>query len=402
MWAPFRRGNGVRLRLWMIVNVTALALISYAVSVAVTHSAVAGPAGSSSDAAHSTHGVPAAHRAPISVIPTKQQLLNPGGLYYGVATPSAPWSGAEVKKVTAESGAAPDMTEYFVKWTQDFDPAAVASAYRHGTVPVLSWEPWKGLPARNGRKGTPSFDTDQPAYRLARIAGGSYDAYITRFARAVAASRMPLVLRFAHEMNGNWYPWSEQTNGNHRGDYVKAWRHVHDLFTQAGADNVIWLWSPNIVRALPDVRLAPLYPGNAYVDWVGLVGYGAETKAKATFGTTLTQLRKVAPHKPILITETGALPSVKSRWITDFLSWLPKNKDIIGFIWFEKDPSSGGTGNWRFDADPASLRAFRAGIKADLPRLARPTTAWPPAGANQDPVPGSTPTPASTSTQKAP
>ncbi|WP_152627733.1 glycoside hydrolase family 26 protein [Streptacidiphilus neutrinimicus] len=372
--AWWRRGTGVRLRLWMVVNLTALTVLCYLVTTAVTHQA-SGDQSADAATVGSTASRHAAKPTP-PVIPTMSQLLNPTGIYYGVATPSAPWSGAEVAKVAEETGARPSMTEYFVKWTDNYDPAAVAAAYRHGTVPVLSWEPWQSQDTRSGAKSTLTFDTDQPKYRLARIADGAFDPYIQRFARAVAAAKMPVVLRFAHEMNGTWYPWSEQLNGNRPGDYVKAWRHVHDLFVKAGATNVIWVWSPNIVRPTPKVKLAPLYPGDAYVDWVGLVGYGNEDTAQATFGPTLRQLCAIT-HKPIVITETGAVPALKTRWITNFFHWLPSNPDIIGFIWFERDRASGGTADWRFDATAASLRAFRAGVAADRTRLVPPTTTAP-------------------------
>ena len=36
-------------------------------------------------------------------------------------------------------------------------------------------------------------------------------------------------------MNGWWWPWSEQLNGNNPGEFVAAWRHVHDIFVQQHA-----------------------------------------------------------------------------------------------------------------------------------------------------------------------
>ena len=41
----------------------------------------------------------------------------------------------------------------------------------------------------------------------------------------------PFFLRFDWEMNGFWFPWSEGVNGNKPGEFVAAWRHVHDIFT---------------------------------------------------------------------------------------------------------------------------------------------------------------------------
>nr|WP_285320774.1 hypothetical protein [Pseudarthrobacter sp. lyk4-40-TYG-27] len=47
-------------------------------------------------------------------------------------------------------------------------------------------------------------------------------------------------------MNSNWYPWSEQGNGNGPGDYVSACRHVHDVVASTGATNITWVWNPNV------------------------------------------------------------------------------------------------------------------------------------------------------------
>ena len=165
----------------------------------------------------------------------------------------------------------PDLLEYFVNWTEDFRPQAVIAAYRQDTIPVITWEPWAGL----------EHGTSQPDYALARIIAGDYDQYIARFATAVRNQKWPVALRFGHEMNGDWYPWSERKSGNHAGEYVRAWRHVHDIFTNLHADNAIWVWSPNIVRPVPSVQLKPLYPGDDYVDWVGMVGYAADEQTTA-------------------------------------------------------------------------------------------------------------------------
>ena len=67
----------------------------------------------------------------------------------------------------------------------------------------------------------------------------------------------------------------------HRADYVAAWRHIHDVFDPADADERDLDLDPNVVNPVPSVKLAPLYPGDAYVDWVGIDGYythrGAQT-----------------------------------------------------------------------------------------------------------------------------
>ena len=66
---------------------------------------------------------------------------------------------------------------------------------------------------------------------------------------------------------------SEQANGNRPGEYVAAWRHVHDIFTSVGANDVTWVWCPNVDPDHKMQSLGSLYPGDAYVDWTCLDGY---------------------------------------------------------------------------------------------------------------------------------
>ncbi|MFE5187616.1 glycoside hydrolase family 26 protein [Streptomyces sp. NPDC056628] len=371
----WNRGSGVRLRLWMAVNVLVLSLLSYGVYLL---------ANSSSEPVYQGLGVPAAKpgikdrltsgaSAARTTVPEKASFTAPEGKYFGLSSTQIPWSSKKTNTLAKAAGQRPTMSEYFVNWNEDFAPTAVDASYRQGMLPVISWQPWAG------RK----HGTDQPKYALSKIADGTYDAYVSSFAKAVAGHKWPVVIRFAHEMNGAWYPWSEQRSGNHKGDYVKAWQHVHDLFEQAGADNVIWLWSPNILRPVPEVSLAELYPGDDYTDWVGMVGYAVHEKtAAAVFDPTLKKLRKLTDH-PIVITEAGAQPGTsKAAWISDFFKWFGKSErdDVIGFIWFERDREQGGGADWRFTENAATLKAFRRGLadidltgSADLSTSATPT-----------------------------
>ena len=78
----------------------------------------------------------------------------------------------------------------------------------------------------------PLATADDPTdYSLRRIANGDFDGYLTTFVHDITTLGLPFVLRFDHEMNGNWYRWAEPDPhyDNAKGDYVAAWRHVHDL-----------------------------------------------------------------------------------------------------------------------------------------------------------------------------
>lgn len=308
---------------------------------------------------------PSASAQLASRIPNRHQVVAPHGIYFGLSTPQAPWSKSELDKISAKAGEHPSMLEYFVNWTEDFRPEAVEASYQQGAVPVITWEPWAGL----------EHGTSQKPYALSRIINGKFDGYITRFARSVKKQGWPVALRFGHEMNGTWYPWAETKSGNSPGQYVKAWRHVHDIFTSVGTDNAIWVWSPNIIRPVPHTSLRELFPGNDYVDWIGMVGYAAdeESTAAQTFEPTLKRLHEFT-HKPVLITETGAGPGAKqTSWTTNLFRWLRGRTDIVGFVWFEYNKESTGTKDWRFTVVPDTLHAFRDGIETI--RVARPVEA---------------------------
>src|SRR5436305_3696067 len=125
------------------------------------------------------------------------------------------------------------------KGAQDFPVDWASSVRKHGAIPLITWEPWvyKEYPE----------SINEPTYALKNIIAGYFDKYITKWSVDAKNWRNPFFLRFAPEMNGNWNPWSEGFNGNKAGEFVQAWKHVHNIFTANGATNVTWVWCPNIV-----------------------------------------------------------------------------------------------------------------------------------------------------------
>jgi hypothetical protein len=296
-----------------------------------------------------------------------------GKVFLGVQTNLGPYDFAAVEAFAGATGYRPRVLQYSQGWAADgFDPKPLDDLVARGMLPIISWEPWDyALPGNAASSG------EQPAFRLAAIIDGTYDSYIQSWARGIAALRYPVVMRFAHEMNGFWYPWCEQSNGNGPGEYVAAWRHVHDAFAQAGAKNVTWLWSPNVTYpgATP---LASLYPGDSYVDWIGLSGYYGTAGREAyisfdeIFTATIAELNTFT-RKPVVITETGAtnVAGQQARWITEMFQQLPQHPEVIGVIWFEADKEI----DWRIAHTPASAAAFAAGAASPVYDVA-----WSPAG----------------------
>ncbi len=87
------------------------------------------------------------------------------------------------------------------------------------------------------------------------------------------------MIRFAHEMNGTWYPWSGSATAS---TYVAAWRHIVSLFRADGVTNVQWVWSPNVQEG-SKYPISPYFPGDEWIDYVGLDGYNWGTNNQGTW-----------------------------------------------------------------------------------------------------------------------
>lgn len=330
---------------------------------------------------------PAATAATVSA-PTKAQLLTPASDYFGLYTQQAPFNFADFNAASAQIGSTPNVVGYFAGWDQPYRGDVVTASWKRNLLPVLTWES-RPNSANNSQVSEPDYTLPQIIGDPAAGVAGKYDDYLRQYADAIVATGLPLGIRLDHEMNGIWYPWSEDDghgnaiNGNRPGDYVKMWQHVHDIFQQEGANSlVVWIWSPNIVNNLPAAHKTPaylksLYPGDQYVDLVGLSGY-LRPPYKAdndftfdyTFGASLQQLRQLTT-KRILLSEVGASETGghKPAWITSLFTALtrPENRDIIGFSWFDMAVTSYtegelSTNDWRIEARPEDLQAFAAGL----------------------------------------
>jgi hypothetical protein len=279
-------------------------------------------------------------------------------LRLGVTTPGGPLASAEIAEVAQLAGEQPSIEMWFEDFTQPAPLAKLDAVVSRGATPVLTWEPWEW-----------NAGPDQPRFALDRISAGDFDDYITGWAIALQAWGQPLYLRFGHEMNGSWYPWAEGVNGNGSGDYVTAWRHVHDIFTRVGADNVAWMWCANVPYQ-GSTPLSGLYPGARYVDAVALDGYnfGASqpwsswVAPQDLFGAGLSQLRTIAPRKPVVIAETASteIGGSKPAWITALVPYLAGQSGVIGFVWFQHDKET----DWRFSSSGAAGAAFAQALAA--------------------------------------
>lgn len=257
-------------------------------------------------------------------------------------------------------GATPAIVMWYQDWlhpgVREFDPVKMNAVSDRGAVPMVTWDPWD-----DARGAT------QPAFALGTILGGTYDAFLRDWARNAATWNRPFYLRFAPEMNGDWFSWGVKANGNTSAQYVATWQHVVDIFRQEQAANVRWVWCPN--ADLNWVPFGDLYPGDAYVDWVALDGYnwGASqpndpnkhwTAFADVFGPSYAAILGLT-NKPLMIAETASteIGGDKAQWIAQsLLTELPARfPRVRAVIWFDENKET----DWRMNSSSPSLAAYR-------------------------------------------
>ena len=142
------------------------------------------------------------------------------------------------------------------------------------------------------------------------------DAYLRQFAREAKAYGGPVFLRYASEMNGNWVKWYGNPTL-----YKEKWRLVHKIMKEE-APNVVMVWSPNVT---PTGNIDAYYPGDAYVDWVGLSLYQVPY-SNGKDVTSINQIDQIKSFynkyskKPIMISE-GAVSSYNLKLKKNYNTW---------------------------------------------------------------------------------
>ncbi len=216
----------------------------------------------------------------------------------------------------------------------------------------IVWEPW---------------DTSLDA-----IVSGSEDARIDTFAVGAREYGKPFFLRFAHEMNGDWYSWSGASNSQNPEKYIEAWQYIWNRFQENDATNVEWVWTPNWYSVPQESwnDLTNYYPGDQYVDWVGTDFYGLMWD-DVPVSENIDSVYEHYSHKPIMIAETAAADCnnyidgatrTKDQWIREFFETLPSYPSVKAFFWFNDTDVA----DWSITSCPSPdvQEAYSEGVSA--------------------------------------
>jgi hypothetical protein len=246
-----------------------------------------------------------------------------------------------VEQFAAATHHQPNVVLYYSSWFEKFQAGFADQISASGAVPLVQINPFGAS--------------------LANIAAGRYDGYLISYADQVRRFGGPVIIGFAHEPNGNWYPWGQGRSSP--ANFIAAWRHIVDVFRAQGADNVTWLWTVNSMGNGVG-PIAGLWPGAAYVTWVGIDGYyvrPGDTFA-SVFGPTIAAVRQLTSDQ-ILISETAVGPATGDQpgKIADLFAGV-RAQHLLGLVWFDKAQDNGPyRQDWQLEGDPAAIAAFRRG-----------------------------------------
>ena len=212
--------------------------------------------------------------------------------------------------------------------------AWIVEGYRRGGVITVSWH------MSNPVTGGGAWDTTGAPVATLLPGGAHHDAYtawLDRFADFVGTLRapapnggtalVPVIFRPFHEMSGGWFWWGA---AHARADDFKAlWRFtVEYLRDRKGVHNVLYAYSPDKLYDYGAAHYLDWYPGDAFVDVLGIDQYWWPPSATWAPNDQVAALRESLHHvvaeadargKLAALTETGYETLPDSTWWTDKL-----------------------------------------------------------------------------------
>ena len=227
----------------------------------------------------------------------------------------------------------PEIPSWFENW---YGPVAynklALCASAEDITPLITWQPQNVL--------------------LQEIADGVHDAYNIGYLQNLS-SQLPdkeILIRFAHEMEirpkyaFSWYTWQAERNPE---AYVAAWRHVVELGRSIDP-NIRFVWSPNRADQYADI----FYPGNDYVDYVGITmnlrfefpDFDTYTTFQQFYESVGQREHLESYGKPIIISEIGySNPDEKitKSYIRSIFDYFLQDPMISAVIFFNYNADKG-------------------------------------------------------------
>lgn len=200
----------------------------------------------------------------------------------------------------------------------------IVKQYLRGGIVTLSWHPWNPVTGDN------AWDPKGDAVK-AVLDGGSQEQKFNQWLSKVSnfinslktkdGKKVPVIFRPWHEMNGGWFWWG--ANSCTPAEYVKLFAKTYHTLTTAGCDNIVWAWSPNLSDNKTVEAFLERYPGNDWVDMIGVDIYEFDND-DANYQKNLRETLDVMMQASQKTGKIAALSETGCRGISKKVNWFTK------------------------------------------------------------------------------
>ncbi len=306
-------------------------------------------------------------------------LIKPptGTLYHGVFAPEE-WASAEDQVTEKSIRSYENVVGKSVVWAVISDIWSNEQEFPHKQAQLI--RNMGSVPYIRLMITSVSQNEQEPVYTLENINDGLFDDSIRSWVRDAATFGSPIIIEFGSEVDGPWFPWNGYWYGSLPSPelFKEVYKRIIDIADEEGSDNIIWVYHINAV-SIPDEswdQFVSYYPGDEYIDWIGVSVYGAKTPMddevfsfSDTMDNAYQKLISISPNKPIIIAEFGTtntnLINDQALWAEDAFVNLTEHRwpKVIGFSWWNEqwknDDDERHNTNMRVEDNPALAEVFQ-------------------------------------------
>jgi hypothetical protein len=248
----------------------------------------------------------------------------------------------ELELVESQLGRALSIDRIYRQWDNAAAGEREAMTIAAGRIPLVSFN------GRSEMLGTVTW---------ADVASGSRDTDLVTIAKSYRELHSTVLLAF-HQTADNDVPEFGTAES-----YREAFRHVVEVFQEAGADQVQFLWCLRSTAFASEAD--SLYPGDDVVDWIGANAFNYSTEQ--TGGRWLSLRALITDfvawsrphHKMLALPEFASIEDAadgarKAAWLDDARATLREFTNIRAAVYYHES-----TNSYAIDSSPQSLEAFR-------------------------------------------
>lgn len=266
----------------------------------------------------------------------EQYFGNEAELTWGIFDKTAPLDFTKLHETETRLDYQFPILLYYTGFLQDTDKhpslaSGLANAKKNGRTLELTLQTL----SQDEGKGNMVYD----------VLNGEYDTYLKNYVADVKAYGEPVLFRIGNEMNGDWCVYSAYHTSKDTEIYKAFYQYIYGLFQEAGADNIIWIWNPN-AKSFPNFKWNDslcYYPGDQYVDVIGMTNYNTGTYYEGETWTEFDVLydQLYAEYlekyeKPLMITEfaSSSVGGDKVAWVSHMFEKIKNYDQLKVAIWW--------------------------------------------------------------------